>query len=382
MRRHIRTLLEGLALVLLGVLLFRFPEDSAAAAREGVTLCLDLIVPSLFPFFVLSSLLIATGLAGACARPLEKLMGPLFGVGGAGAAALGLGLIGGYPVGARTIAQLTEHQECTQEEARRLARFCNNCGPAFFIGAAGVGVFGSKEAGFLLLGANLAAALLVGAGTRVCEGNLLPRQGREPPPVSFSSLADQLPKCVTDGFSATLGVCAYVILFSVLTALAEASGLLPLGAQALAALLPGEGGQELCRSFLIGFLEISTGTASLADAPSPSLALPLAAFLLGWGGLSVHCQSLPFLRAAGVSTGPYLRAKFLQGMLSAGLTAVALLVFPLALPAMAPTLPLVCPIPFARQMVLLWALAGAGFFLSRQKKLEKAGHSRYNEKEP
>ena len=132
----------------------------------------------------------------------------------------------------------------------------------------------------------------------------------------------------------------------------------------------------------MGFLELSTGTASLSDAPSPSLALPLAAFLLGWGGLSVHCQSLPFLRAAGVATGPYLRAKFLQGMLSAGLTALALLVFPLSLPALAPALPLVCPIPFARQIVVLWALAGAGFFLSRQKKLEKAGRSRYNEKEP
>lgn len=382
MRTHIRTLLEGTALVLLGVLLFRFPEASAAAAREGVTLCLDLIVPSLFPFFVLSSLLIATGLAGACARPLEKLMGPLFGVGGAGAAALGLGLIGGYPVGARTIAQLTERGECTPAEARRLAQFCNNCGPAFFIGAAGVGVFGSKEAGFLLLGANLTAALLLGIGGRVCQGRLLPRQGRDVPPVSFSALADRLPQCVTDGFSATLGVCAYVILFSVLAAVAEASSLLPLATQLLAGLLPGEGGQELCRSFLMGFLELSTGTASLSDAPSPSLALPLAAFLLGWGGLSVHCQSLPFLRAAGVATGPYLRAKFLQGMLSAGLTALALLVFPLSLPAMAPALPLVCPIPFARQIVVLWALAGAGFFLARQKKLEKAGYSRYNGKVP
>lgn len=382
MRTHIRTLLEGTALVLLGVLLFRFPEASAAAAREGVTLCLDLIVPSLFPFFVLSSLLIATGLAGACARPLEKLMGPLFGVGGAGAAALGLGLIGGYPVGARTIAQLTERGECTPAEARRLAQFCNNCGPAFFIGAAGVGVFGSKEAGFLLMGANLTAALLLGIGGRVCQGSLLPRQGRDVPPVSFSALADRLPQCVTDGFSATLGVCAYVILFSVLAAVAEASSLLPLATQLLAGLLPGEGGQELCRSFLMGFLELSTGTASLSDAPSPSLALPLAAFLLGWGGLSVHCQSLPFLRAAGVATGPYLRAKFLQGMLSAGLTALALLVFPLSLPAMAPALPLVCPIPFARQIVVLWALAGAGFFLARQKKLEKAGYSRYNGKVP
>ena len=123
---------------------------------------MDVLIPSLFPFFVLSSLLISTGLAGLCARPLESFMRPLFGVGGAGAAALSLGLIGGYPVGARTVAQLVQRRECSQTEARRLSLFCNNCGPAFFIGAAGVGVFGAKEAGFLLLGANLTAAVLLG----------------------------------------------------------------------------------------------------------------------------------------------------------------------------------------------------------------------------
>ena len=74
---------EGLGLAGLGGLLFAFPTESLQAAREGVSLCLELLVPSLFPFFVLSSLLISTGLAGLCARPLTRWMEPLFGVGGA-----------------------------------------------------------------------------------------------------------------------------------------------------------------------------------------------------------------------------------------------------------------------------------------------------------
>ncbi len=154
MKGYRRILVEGAGLLCIGGLLFAFPEESLEAAREGITLCLDVLIPSLFPFFVLSSLLIETGVAGLCARPLSRWMYPLFGVGGAGAAALVLGLIGGYPAGARTIAQLVERGECSREEARRLSRFCNNCGPAFFLGAVGMGVFGSKEVGVLLLGAN------------------------------------------------------------------------------------------------------------------------------------------------------------------------------------------------------------------------------------
>ncbi len=108
MRKHGRAMIEGAGLLLVGLLLFLFPEESVAAAREGISLCVDVLIPSLFPFFVISSLLISTGLAGLCARPLESFMRPLFGVGGAGAAALSLGLIGGYPVGARTVAQLVQ----------------------------------------------------------------------------------------------------------------------------------------------------------------------------------------------------------------------------------------------------------------------------------
>ena len=162
MKKPGQTRLTGGLLLGLALLLFAFPGESAQGARQGVSLCAELIIPSLFPFFVLSSLLIATGLAELCARPLGRLLSPLFGTSGAGLSALVLGLVGGYPVGARTLAQLAERKACSPKELGRLSLFCNNCGPAFFVGAAGVGVFGCREAGFLLLGANLLSAVLLG----------------------------------------------------------------------------------------------------------------------------------------------------------------------------------------------------------------------------
>ena len=379
MKGYRRILVEGAGLLCIGGLLFAFPEESLEAAREGITLCLDVLIPSLFPFFVLSSLLIETGVAGLCARPLSRWMYPLFGVGGAGAAALMLGLIGGYPAGARTIAQLVERGECSREEARRLSRFCNNCGPAFVLGAVGMGVFGSKEVGFLLLGANLGAAVLLGVFFARGETHRSP----EPPPMatpslSLSSLSTEFPGCVHSAFSATLGVCSYVILFSVLTALADCSGLLPACIQVVAGLIPGENVPVLCRSACMGFLEISTGTAALQGAVDAPGALPLAAFLLGWGGLSVHCQSLPFWRAAGVRPGPYLRAKFLQGMLAAGITMLASACLPLSVPAMAPLADPFCPGLFHQEVFALFVLAGVSFLRFPQKRVEKTGKDGYN----
>ena len=364
-------------LVLFALLLFSFPAESAAAARKGIKLCLELLIPSLFPFFVLSSLLISTGLAGLCARPLGKLMSPLFGVGGSGAAALILGAVGGYPVGARTLAQLVERGECAPSEARRLSLFCNNCGPAFFIGAAGAGVFGSKEAGFLMLGANFLAAVLMWLSLRLVYGQASGDAHKGADQVPLSSLSAQLPECVRSSFASTLNVCAYVILFSILTALADCSGLLPHLTQALASLLPLEQADTLCRSFLVGLLELSTGTSALGDAVVSPAALPLAAFILGWGGLSVHCQSLPFWRKAQVPPGPYLRAKLAQGLLSALLTAAGAALFPLTRPVMAPAaVTLAAPALLGQEILALWVLSGVYFFCTlpqRGRKKAKKG---------
>lgn len=371
MRKRYITWIEGVGLFLAGTLLFLFPEQSAQGAKTGVTLCSELLIPALFPFFVLSSLFISTGLAQACSRPLEKIIRRLFGVSGPGAAAFCLGLIGGYPAGARAVAQLTEQGACSQREAQRLSLFCNNCGPAFFLGAVGVGVFQCKNAGFLLLGANLLAALLIGLLANLLLGTVKTHAQPASASIKRASCFEVFPDCVRSAFSATLGVCAYVILFSVIAALADCTSLLPTMGSFIGQLLPCSDGALLGRSLCMGFLEISTGTAALQGSEYTTLALPLAAFLLGWGGLSVHCQSLPFWRQSGVQMRPYLKAKLLQGALSAGFTALGMLLLPFSLPAMAQAEPMFLPTLPVREITALWLLSGVYFFFCPPKKSGK-----------
>ena len=97
----IRDRLPLLAVLCCLFALLLLPEVSAQAARDAMLLCAQTLIPSLFPFFVLSSLLIACGASELLSALLSPLMRPLFGLSGAGAAALALGLCGGYPVGAR-----------------------------------------------------------------------------------------------------------------------------------------------------------------------------------------------------------------------------------------------------------------------------------------
>ena len=95
-------------------------------------------------------------------RAMAGVMYPLFGVSGAGAAVFLLGLSGGYPLGAASIGTLYRDGLLQKDEAEHLLAFCDNSGPAFAVGALGVGVFGSAGWGMLLWGIHAISAAAVG----------------------------------------------------------------------------------------------------------------------------------------------------------------------------------------------------------------------------
>ena len=139
LRRFSRPLTWALPLALCAGLLLQ-PDAAAQAAKNGLLLCGNLIVPALFPFFILSSLLISTGGAARFGRLLSGVMGIWFHQPGTSASALVLGFLGGYPVGAKTVCTLYEEKLCDRTQAEHLLLFCNNAGPAFILGAAGSAV--------------------------------------------------------------------------------------------------------------------------------------------------------------------------------------------------------------------------------------------------
>ena len=202
----------GLALLCAVLALMRWPQESMAAARDGLALCGNVIIPSLFPFFVLSSLVVELGMSRYLGRLLEGVMAPLFRVGGACSSALALGFVGGYPVGARTAIALYENGQCSKTEAERLLAFCNNSGPAFILGVVGTGIFASSRAGLLLYLAHIAASLCVGLLFRFYRPGEGPRPGRHAAPqFQAASFPVAFTHSITGALSSTQNICAFVL---------------------------------------------------------------------------------------------------------------------------------------------------------------------------
>ncbi len=283
-------------------------------ASAGLRLCGELIVPSLFPFFVLSLLLGKLGFPEALGRQLSPLTEKMFHVSGKGATAFFIGLTGGYPMGAAYLAELLDRGEISGREAERLLGFCNNSGPAFLVGAIGAGVFSSVKAGLLLYSAHILAALSVGILLRSREA-----PGAEqplPPAAPPLPFARALSEAVRSAVPAILSVCGFVILFTVFTGLLEANGFLELFSRVLSAIIPL--GMQQSRALLLGFWELGSGVGALRGLALSPASLALAAGIVGWGGVSVLFQSLAVLADQPVKTGVMLLGRILSAILGAG----------------------------------------------------------------
>ena len=294
-------LLPLLLLTLVGLLLN--PDVSAQACRDALTLCAQTVIPSLFPFFVLSSLLVSGGGGDAFSALLGGLMRPLFGLSGAGASALALGLLGGYPVGARTVAELYGAGTLEKSETERLLGFCNNAGPGFILGICGGAVLHSSRAGLYLYLVHAASALLT--GILLCR-NLprFPAMRRKPVQrTNAAPFASLFSAAVRSALAGIGNVCAFVVLFLVLLRL-------------LAAALPAAVSVSPLYPLLLGFVEMTNGVTALTGTRGGFVG---CAVLLAWGGLSVHAQTLSVLDGTLLSTRFYWRGKIMQAALSAPL---------------------------------------------------------------
>ena len=272
--------------------------DVHAATEYAVRLCVFSLLPALFPFFILTDLLISLGFPAVIGRVLRRPMEQLYRIGGSGSSALVLGFLGGYPTGARTVASLYMSGELSRDEAERLPAFSNNGSPAFLIGFVGGEVFHDTGIGLCLWLIHVASALLTGLlfrGRGALRRRALPPQKQEP-------LPGLLLHAVSTALSSFLSVCSVVLLFSVLSFPLQGCG------------------------FLSCLLELTGGLSRLPASP---LGFAAAGFFCGFGGLAVQLQSLAFLLPAGLSPRNLLLGKLCHGLL-AGL--LSLLITPLLFP--------------------------------------------------
>ncbi|MDR0937038.1 MAG: hypothetical protein LBM98_10195, partial [Oscillospiraceae bacterium] len=190
LRKRVYDIATLFGLGLLIVMLVVYPSEAVAAGKDGVMLCLNVIVPSLLPFFVVSALVVELGAADALGVLAAPVMRVLFNVSGTCGAAWIMGFIGGYPVGAKTAIALYNSGKIGKVETERLLSFCNNSGPAFILGVVGAGVFSSGRVGLLLYLVHALSSVLVGIGFRNYKRSVGATCGRPPGSASFIEPAE------------------------------------------------------------------------------------------------------------------------------------------------------------------------------------------------
>jgi len=268
-------------------------KTALIGAKEGLDLALEVVVPSLFPFFFLSVLLSGGLMQGN--MPLLRPLGRLFGMKENGAAFLIPGILGGYPAGAQCIAAAFESGNLKKEDAEKLMAFCNNAGPAFLFGMIGP-MFPETWMVWALWGIHLFGA--------VCASRLFPCEAGSGVEAANLSPSGALKK--STALMAT--VCGWVVLFRVMLAFLDrwVLWLLPLEGQIL----------------LRGFLELSNGVCALPFIADVKLRFLMCSVMLGCGGLCVAMQTAA--AAGALSIRRYLLGKGIQSLVSVAVCCVLL----------------------------------------------------------
>ena len=291
MGTKIRTgLFSALAMVILII-------DSRTAfegATEGLRVCLLQVIPALLPFFVLSILLTSafSGADVAMLRPIGKLCRMPSGSEGL----LLLGLLGGYPSGAQSIAQAYHSGQLDRHDAQRLLGFCSNAGPAFLFGiAASLFPYGWLPWALWLI--HILSALLTGV--------LLPGGCRKNIRMSATKPIT-LPRAMEKSIGVLAKVCGWLILFRILQAFLEKwlLWLLPLHTQV----------------GIIGVLELANGCLSLSLIGDIGLRAVLCSVFLALGGLCVLMQTISV--TAPLNLSHYICGKTIQAAISALFTMI------------------------------------------------------------
>ena len=325
--------------VIFMLLLVIVPGPALSGARRGLSLCGETVIPSLFPFLVLSSFIIGSGLADACGRLFEPLTRRIFRLPGCAGAPIILGAIGGYPVGADAVAELCESGSLTKRDSERLLCFAVNSSPAFIIGAVGAGFLGSARTGMLLYIVHLAVSASIGLIMRphtpsdtgnhrnTISNKPLTKRGRKSNGLSSAFVA-----AVTSSAESTIAISAFVILFSSLNSLMDYTGVTAGIAGIASRLLPAPAADpQFFNRAVAGILEVTNGCAAASGSCGMASVL-LTAAILGFSGLSVQFQVISMIKNAGLSARLFILTRFLHAALSALFAFALFTVFPSAMP--------------------------------------------------
>lgn len=279
-----RNRLQGV-MAAIGLLVLIFDSSVALeGARSGIDLCVKTVIPSLFPFFVLSMIL-TKALSESVSYPV-RVLAKFFGIPNAAASLLIPSVLGGYPVGAKCVGDLYQSKQISRTEAERLLAFCSNIGPSFLFGMVS-GFFPEGKMIWLLWLIHIFSAALTAVAMPVKQSD---KPARKPEGNHFDT------SIILSAAKAMGLVCCWVVLFRIMIDFLDIWFLW---------MFP-----QWLQTLLMGILELTNGCCELLQIENVELRFVLCSCILAFGGICVLFQTASVTK--GLSLVCYIKGKLMQ----------------------------------------------------------------------
>lgn len=276
-------------IVTLFVSIIFFSNEFSNGILRGLYLCGEVLIPSLFPFMILANFIINCNSLKFLNRILSPFTKAIFGVDGSCSLAIILSLIGGYPVGAKSVAELKENKIINENTAKKLSYSLVGSGPGFLIVYVGNKLLKSTKLGLILFCGQILSVIFLGLVNKYAFKGVKTHNSKLELCANEASVSDILIKSIKNGTYSIIEMCGTVLAFSGFINIFKDMEIF---------------------SYVAIFLEVTTATQILANNYS---LLPLA-FSVGFGGLCVHFQIFQILKNININKLLFFFFRILQGL--------------------------------------------------------------------
>lgn len=314
--------------VLFLIMLLCFPNACAAGAVQGLCNAAEILIPSLFPYMVLSSFIMHSGADRYIGKIFSPVTKTLFNLPSVCSSAIILSLIGGFPVGTKCVQLLYRNKKITSEQAQRMMMFCVCSGPAFLITAIGAVMLHNTQVGVILYISQALSCIILGICTgifsRIRKKTFQNTVHNEKNIDDSPSVISAVIEAASDGAASIISMTALVVIFSLLLNTLTDSGILGM----LISFMQGCGiSVQVSKVIVPVLLEVTTACTEVKAAALPVWWFSAA---VGFGGICVHMQIFELLRNIPIKRGIYMLFRTVNAVLS---TLIAFLIFQIYSPS-------------------------------------------------
>lgn len=281
-------------------------------ALQGLLYCGNILIPSLFPFMVLSSFIVTSGFSEFIGKYLTPITKRLFHSNGEIGSVIILGLCGGFPVGAKGIATLYREEKIDLITAKALSMFLVGGGPAFVVFVVGSALYHNAITGAILWLSQVITQIILGifacrkikySPAKITEKNKTP-------------LSNALVASTNSGINGILSLCGMVIVFSSFMGLCDDLRITEYIIRFMGVSGIPEG---ISQAIISSLWEVTKGCSMCCDLSAP---LWLCSFALGWGGICVHFQIYSLTDSINIPKIKFTLYRLAQGVISAVISAI------------------------------------------------------------